>query len=107
MDPNAPFLVRRVLLGVFAGCVLLTLLFYGWVHYRTAQYHRHEHTVVRRFATAYAQCVRSGIDAPDCAAEVDSACERDPFWSLERPFAVLPGSASADATGRCTASGTG
>jgi hypothetical protein len=101
MEPMAPFRVRRVLLGVVIGTALLALGFYGWVQYRTGQFHHRADALVARYHQAYEQCVAGGGLAPDCATRVVDACRRDAFWVTGQPFAFLPGSSAADAAGRC------
>jgi hypothetical protein len=44
------------------------------------------------------------VPASDCATEVQTTCNRDPFWSVGQPFAVLPGTATDDQNSRCSAS---
>ena len=104
MDPHAPFLVRRVLLGVLIGCVLVVFAFFGWVQYRTGQYHGREKALQNRYHSAYTECVSTGGQAKDCAVRVLASCNRDPFWSIEQPFAYLPGAATDDQQCRCNAS---
>jgi hypothetical protein len=101
MDPTAPFLVRRVLVGVVVGLVLVSLAFYGWVQYRTAQYHDRVAQVVARYHRAYVLCVDQGGTATDCAVRVTGACTRDTFWAGAEPFATVPGTDSVDAATRC------
>ena len=104
MDPNAPFLIRRVLLGVLVGAMLVGLAFFGWVQYRTGQYHGQEKALQDRYHSAYLACLHDGGQTGDCAARVEATCNHDPFWSIEQPFAFLPGAASDDQAKRCGAS---
>jgi hypothetical protein len=104
MDPRAPFLVRRVLLGVVIGCALLGFAFLGWVGYRTSQFYGHEKSLVAHYHGAYTACVKDGGEAGTCAAGVVASCSSDPFWSLGRPFVFLPGIATDDRQTRCRGS---
>src|SRR6478672_1608055 len=104
MDPTAPFLLRRVLPGVLLGVTLVGVVFFGWVQYRTSQYHGREHALEKRYHAAYVTCMGSGGQTGDCASRVEATCNRDPFWSVAKPFAFLPGAAADDQSDRCSAS---
>jgi hypothetical protein len=101
MDPCAPLTLRRVLVGVVVGLVLVSLAFYGWVQYRRSQYTQHERAVLGRYHEAYTLCVAAGNPAFACANRVQNACVRDPFWTTGKPFAFDPESATPDSGARC------
>jgi hypothetical protein len=100
MEPTT-FRLRRVLAGVVVGLVLVTLAGYGWVQYRTAQYHHRVDALVKRYHAAYLQCLADGGVAADCAARVTAACARDGFWARANPYDFVPGTGSTDAAARC------
>ena len=104
MDPTAPFLVRRVLLGVLLGCTLVGFAFLGWVQYRTGQYHGREAALQKRYHSVYLACLSGGGQPDNCASRVEASCNRDPFWAIGQPFAFLPGAASDDQQSRCSKS---
>ena len=106
MDPTA-FRIRRVLLGVVVGLVLVSVAFYGWVQYRRAQYDDRERAVLSRYHQDYTLCVTAGNAAVGCAARVVNACVADSFWSLAKPFASDPESARDDPLERCRSGATG
>lgn len=107
MDPSAPFLLRRVLLGVVVGIALVLLGFYGWVQLRVSQYHDREHSTLVRYQRSYALCVAGGSVPQTCAAKVYTACRADAFWTVGRPFALEPDSQSSEAMIRCRNGATG
>lgn len=101
----AAFKLRRVLMGVVVGSVLLTLAFYGWVQYRQSQYAERERAVLGRYHEDYTLCLKLGNARLVCGQRVLSACERDPFWDLDTPFATA-GSTPPDGAGRCRTTAT-
>jgi hypothetical protein len=107
MDPTAPFLVRRVLLGVVIGLALVVLGFYGWVQLRVSQYHDREHAMLQRYQRAYTLCVAAGSMPSTCVAKVYTACRSDAFWTVGRPFAFDLDSQSSEAALRCRNGATG
>jgi hypothetical protein len=105
MDPTATFRVRRVLVGVLVGLVLLSAGFYGWVQYRRSQYEHQKDAVLSRYHDAYAFCLTQGRRPVTCAASTVPACTRDVFWTVGMPFDL--DSTGPDADERCRAVATG
>jgi hypothetical protein len=100
MDPTA-FKLHRVVVGVVVGLVLLLLGFYGWVQFRTSQYHDRADAVVARYHHAYALCVAAGSAQEVCTTRAVDACTTDPFWAVGKPFSFDLGSTVSDASLRC------
>jgi hypothetical protein len=94
------FRLRRVLLGVVAGLVALSLGFYGWVQYRQSQYQHRERAVLTRYTDDYSLCLKVGRGSYGCSRGVLVSCEHDPFWLAGKPFATA-GSAPPDPAVRC------
>jgi hypothetical protein len=92
-----------VLLGVLLGSVLLVLTFFGWARYRTGQYDGRERALEARYHRAYSACIDAGEQPGICAKQVRTVCGQDAFWSIDRPFAFLPGSVVDDQQSRCSA----
>jgi hypothetical protein len=107
MEATAPFLLRRVLLGVVVGLALVVVAFYGWVQLRTSQYHGREHAMLLRYQRAYTLCVTAGSVPSTCAAKVYTACRSDPFWAVGLPFTLDVDSRSSEAALRCRNGATG
>jgi hypothetical protein len=105
MDPSAPFLVRRVVVGVFVGVVLLLLAFYGWVRYRTSQYEHSRSEMLVRYQNAYTLCVDAGTPELVCSRRIYSACTHDAFWATEKPFSFDLQSGSDEASTHCRGAG--
>jgi hypothetical protein len=82
------FRLRRVLLGVVAGLVLLTLGLYGWIQYRQSQYADQERKLLTRYHDNYATCLAAGNGSLACARDTLAACVNDPFWRHDEPFAT-------------------
>jgi hypothetical protein len=95
------FKVRRVLISVVVGLVVVALSFYGWVQYRQSQYADRERTVLTHYRNDFALCLKLGNGQFGCARDVLAACVRDPFWEQGKPFAAA-GSAASDPVGRCS-----
>src|SRR4051794_14744580 len=96
------FSLRRVLIGVVLGLVVLTLGFYGWVQMRQSQYQDRERAVLVRYHNDYSLCLKLGTGDYGCARRVLAACLVDTFWAGDKPFASA-GAAPPDASGRCRA----
>lgn len=86
---NRAFLLRRVLLGVLIGVTVLGAGFFGWVEFRTSQYHQRESEMLSRYRTSYAACLGQHVTAGVCAAEVRDLCTHDRFWQREHPPFVI------------------
>jgi hypothetical protein len=96
------FRLRRVLLGVVMGLVLVTLAFYGWIQYRQSQYAQRERDLLSRYHDDYTTCLAAGNGSLACARNGLAACVNDPFWRGDEPFATA-GSTPADPNARCRA----
>jgi hypothetical protein len=106
MDPTT-FKLRRVLVGVVVGLLLVSLAFYGWVQYRRSQYNERRDAVLGRYHNGYTLCVTAGNYRPSCAASAVNACVRDAFWSITMPFKIDPESPGTNAGARCRAAVAG
>jgi hypothetical protein len=98
---STAFKVRRVLMGVVAGLLLVSLGFYGWVQYRQSQYHQREHDVLARYQRSLALCTTAASAPALCAGRVMDACVGDPFWQQSKPFSFDATVAAPDASARC------
>jgi hypothetical protein len=96
------FRVRRVLLGVVTGLVVVTLAFYGWIQYRQSQYARQQRDLLSRYHVDYTTCLAAGNGSLACARNGLAACVDDPFWRSDEPFATA-GSTPPDPDARCRA----
>jgi nitrogen fixation-related uncharacterized protein len=96
MEPSTPLKLRRVLVGVVVGLMLVAVAFFGWVAYRRSQYGDHQHAVLSRYHQAYSSCVAIGTPEQFCGARMTAACLLDPFWTIAKPFAFDPGTALPD-----------
>ena len=96
-----PFLLRRVLAGVVIGLALLLIAFYGWVRYRTAQYHREEGQMLARYQQAYTACVTEGGAPASCAIRAHGSCLADSFWLVPRPFSADLHAVQTEAASKC------
>jgi hypothetical protein len=85
---DRPFLVRRVLLGVLVGVTVVALGVFGWVQFRTSEYHQREAKMLSRYRAGYATCVRQQLAPQACAHEVHDLCTRDAFWQRQPPFLI-------------------
>jgi hypothetical protein len=85
MDRTSAFMVRRVLLGVIVGLTLLALCFFGWVQFRTSQYHHRESQMLSRYHSGYVACVRDPLESATCVRQLRDLCVRDVFWHREQP----------------------
>jgi len=101
MEPTAPFLLRRVLVGVVLGLALVLVGFYGWVQLRVSQYHQREHAMLVRYQRVYSLCVTAGSTPSNCATKVYNACRADAFWTTGRPFSFAVDAQSSEAMLRC------
>jgi hypothetical protein len=101
MDRTPPFLVRRVLMGVVAGLTVLAVGFFGWVQYRSSEYHDREAKMLARYRHDYLVCLRDQ-SASACVSQLRELCARDVFWQQEPPFVIdlAPQFSRPDA--RCT-----
>lgn len=101
---TGPFLLRRVFAGVVVGVVLLLIGFYGWVRYRTGQYHHREELMLSGYRTAVTQCVAAGTPGSTCTTRGYQACLGDLFWLVGKPFALDLTSPTQEANDRCRSS---
>jgi hypothetical protein len=89
VNRTSAFLLRRVFLGVLVGVTLLALGFFGWVQFRTSQYHQREAHLLSRYRSGYATCLRQQVTPAACALEVRDLCTHDQFWQREQPPFVI------------------
>jgi hypothetical protein len=101
VNTTAPFRLRRVLLGVVVGLALCGLAFYGWVRYRTSQYHDREASVLSRYQYSYDVCLHTGDPQVLCRDRVYRACAADAFWRVHEPFTIGLGAGLSEAALRC------
>lgn len=98
---STAFKMRRVLMGVVAGLLVVSLAFYGWVQYRQSQYHKRERDVLARYQRSYTLCTTIGNSPLVCLDRVMTACADDLFWRVAKPFSFDAQVAAPDPIGRC------
>jgi hypothetical protein len=105
MDRAAAFLLRRVVLGVIVGLTVLAVGFFGWVQFRTSEYHEREARMLSHYRHDYAACVREQVDPAGCAQQLRRLCTRDAFWQREQPpFLIDLAPQFSTPEARCTVS---
>jgi uncharacterized membrane protein len=98
---STAFKLRRVLLGVIAGLLLVALGFYGWVQYRRSEYQHRQQQVVARYQRSFTLCSAAGTTPALCVDRVLDACMADPFWRVAKPFSFDAGVAAPDPVAGC------
>jgi hypothetical protein len=101
MPAATPVRLGRVIVGVVVGLGILFLAGFGWLEYRTGQYHRHENGVVTRYRGELTACVVGGAARESCAARAAARCLADGFWTKKKPFDFGLGDDIDDAAARC------
>jgi hypothetical protein len=107
MDRTAPFLLRRVFVGVLVGLLLSVLAFFGWTRWRTAQFHERQDAVLTGYRHLYENCVAGGTAPAYCGQRLMATCTADAFWRVEPPFVIDFASRFDDAATRCRETTTG
>jgi hypothetical protein len=89
VDRTSAFLLRRVVLGVIVGVTVLAVGFFGWVQFRTSEYHKREARMLLHYRHDYAACVRQQTAPATCARQLRQLCTQDVFWQREQPPFII------------------